>query len=74
MLFIALKRLWNRTWLTLLSIIGVALAVGLVTAVPRAFWRSPPWAPSRRRRPRRRIPPRSDGLHGAAPMARTQAI
>jgi hypothetical protein len=31
---IALKRLWNRTWLTLLSIAGVALAVGLVVSIP----------------------------------------
>ncbi|MBL7198650.1 MAG: ABC transporter permease [Anaerolineae bacterium] len=34
MLFVALKQLWNRLWLTLLSIAGVVLAVGLVTAIP----------------------------------------
>jgi putative ABC transport system permease protein len=34
MLSIAFKRLWNRSWLTLLSIIGVALAVGLATGIP----------------------------------------
>ena len=34
MIFIALKRLFNRAWLTVLSVIGVALAVGLVSSVP----------------------------------------
>ena len=34
MLFITLKRLQHHPWLTLLSILGVALAVGLVTSVP----------------------------------------
>jgi putative ABC transport system permease protein len=34
MVFVALKRLWNRPLLTLLSIVGVALAVGLVTSIP----------------------------------------
>lgn len=34
MLSIALKRLWNRPLLTLLSIVGVMLAVGLVTSIP----------------------------------------
>ena len=34
MIFIALRRLWNRPLLTLLSIAGVILAVGLVTSIP----------------------------------------
>ena len=34
MFFIALKRLWTRPLLTLLSIVGVMLAVGLVTSIP----------------------------------------
>ena len=34
MFFIALKRLWTRPLLTLLSIVGVTLAVGLVTSIP----------------------------------------
>ena len=34
MLFVALKRLWTRPLLTLLSIIGVTLSIGLVTAIP----------------------------------------
>ena len=34
MFFIALKRLWTRPLLTLLSIVGVILAVGLVTSIP----------------------------------------
>ncbi len=34
MVFIALRRLWNRPLLTLLSIAGVILAVGLVTSIP----------------------------------------
>jgi putative ABC transport system permease protein len=34
MVFVALRRLWNRPLLTLLSIAGVILAVGLVTSIP----------------------------------------
>ena len=34
MLLIAFKRLWRRKWLTLLSIVGVMLAVGLVVSIP----------------------------------------
>ena len=34
MLFVALKRLWTRPLLTLLSIIGVTLSIGLVAAIP----------------------------------------
>lgn len=34
MVFVALKRLTNRLWLTLLSIAAVALAVGLVVSIP----------------------------------------
>ena len=34
MLFVVLKRLWTRPLLTLLSIIGVTLSIGLVTAIP----------------------------------------
>jgi len=34
MIFFALRRLWNRPLLTLLSIAGVILAVGLVTSIP----------------------------------------
>ena len=34
MLSIATKRLWRRKWLTLLSIVGVMLAVGLVISIP----------------------------------------
>ncbi len=34
MLSIAFKRLWNRPLLTLLSILGVTLAVGLVVSIP----------------------------------------
>ena len=34
MLSIAFKRLWRRKWLTLLSIVGVMLAVGLVVSIP----------------------------------------
>ena len=34
MLLIALKRLWNRMGLTLLSILAVTLAVGLVVSIP----------------------------------------
>lgn len=34
MFFVAIKRLWTRPLLTLLSIVGVILAVGLVTSIP----------------------------------------
>ena len=34
MLLVAARRLWSRPFLTLLSIAGVALAIGLVTGIP----------------------------------------
>ena len=34
MLFVALKRLANRMGLTLLSVVAVTLAVGLVVSIP----------------------------------------